>query len=741
MIDSESRFWKIPYYLISKRILAVIAIISIYILTIREDIISNSFILFYDILNAWIITITYFLFKLVHQSGRKNYLIYSKIVALLAFFSWMSVFLSLSETPIFGKLNIIAEEIPFIIIFIIIIINKRKFNIKIERLEPWMTAILYLTVPLIILINFQIFYKSNSVDLVESFLKLYIYSIAFLHSYTAFRFEYSRFESLKDEMEIKSVDISKVAESMKEATRLKGEFLANMSHELRTPLNGILGSATLLVGTKLNQEQRGYLEILRACGNNLLVIINEILDFSKLEANKLELEHIAFEVNSCVENVFELLAPAAASQDTELIYDIDTNVPIQVVGDLTRIQQVLTHLTDNAIKFTKNGYTYISVHSTTNDSGKIKLSFDVEDTGSGISKKNITKIFQTFSQIDDSSTRKYGGTGLGLSIAKRLTEMMQGIIHVKSEIDKGSTFSFNVITENINTEKYKFEPSPCNLMNSTELSQKVIYILEKKKLLQKSIRNRCEYWGLEAFSAESIEEAIEIPSQISPSFVLVSIDDFDKVKVIEKITEKYSDKNIIFIAVFKNSSMYSPEDKIIPSGYFGNIFKPIRYSLLYEILLDASTQKSSGSHILQKVEEQKIGDLYPLKILIAEDNVVNQKLISNMLKKYGYICDIVANGNEVLEALTRAQYDIIFMDVQMPEMDGLEATRQIIKKYPKSNTRPKVLAMTAHARGAEGQVCLDAGMEGYLGKPIDMKELKQMLTYWGNMIKKMKPST
>ncbi|WP_186645710.1 response regulator [Fluviispira vulneris] len=738
MIDSESKFWKIPYYLIKKRVLVIICFVSIYILTIEKNFFSDNFIFYIDTINAWIITITYFLFNLVHQSGRKNYLLFSKIVAILAFFSWMTVILSLSENELYKKLNILVEQIPIIIIFITIIHSKINYNIKIERLEPWMTAIIYLTTPLIFLINFQIFFKNNSFDFVESFLKTYIYLIAFLHSYTAFRFEYSRLEALKDEMEKKSIDISKVSESMKETTRIKGEFLANMSHELRTPLNGILGSASLLVDTKLNQEQRGYLEILRACGNNLLVIINEILDFSKIEANKLELEHIPFEINSCVENVLELLAPAAASQETEIIYHIDAKVPLKVVGDLTRIQQILTHLTDNAIKFTKNGYTFITVNAKVDDLGKINLMFDVEDTGSGISKKNIAKIFQTFSQVDDSSTRKYGGTGLGLSIAKRLTEMMHGHISVKSEIDKGSIFSFNVLTENVDSEKYKIDPSPCNLPIHKFFEKKVIYILEKNKILQKSLRLRCEYWGLEAFTAENIQEAQEIPTQVPPTFVLVSIEDFDKNKVREVLIDKYSDNKILFIAVFKNSSHYSPEDKIIPNGYFGNIFKPYRYSILFDILQEASTQSFSGTSIPQKAEEQKVGDIFPLKILVAEDNVVNQKLITNILKKFGYVCDIVANGNEVLEALTRSQYDIIFMDVQMPEMDGLEATRQIIKKYPKSSSRPKILAMTAHARGAEGQVCLDAGMEGYLSKPIDMKELKQILSYWGNIINKMR---
>lgn len=328
-----------------------------------------------------------------------------------------------------------------------------------------------------------------------------------------------------------------------------------------------------------------------------------------------------------------------------------------------------------------------------------------------------------------------------MSIAKRLTELMGGTIGVKSEVGKGSTFNFSILVEPVEKDLYAVQESQHNLLNSIQLKGKLIFIVEKNKVQLESIRQKCERWGMEAYTAENTEEALGIPTQIPPAYVLVPIDDFDKDRIRIKLAEKYLDQQIIFIAILKNSSIYYTEDKIIPEGYTASINKPIRYSLLYDSLVETGATKAKGNQQAgAKAEAQKLSDIYPLRILVAEDNVVNQKLITNMLKKFGYLCDIVANGNEVLEALTRNSYDIILMDVQMPEMDGITSTKQIIIKYPKMSSRPRIIAMTAHARGAEGQVCLEAGMEGYLGKPIDMKELKQVLEFWGSKVTKVKTS-
>ena len=738
MTLNENLIRKIPFLLVHKKNIILFIIFLLVIFLFQFKITNFKLLITIYSISTWITISIYFLFKLVNLSGIKQYLFYSKVAGVLAAISFIKLFIVLIDDQMLLFIPVYIEKISIITMFLVIVRMKNKFNMKVIRMEPWMAAIYYLTIPMLINSIYGIIFKSESTNLINELIFIYIYFISFMHSAIVSIFEYYRLGKLQDDMQKRNSEILQFAEKANESTRIKGEFLANMSHELRTPLNGILGSATLLIGTKLNQEQRNYLETLRICGNNLLVIINEILDYSKIEANKLELEHIPFDINGSIENVFELLAPAAAAQNTELIYYIDYTVPEQTVGDYTRIQQVLTHLVDNAIKFTLNGYTYVKITAQKTLNNKDDLKFEIIDTGSGISKKDINKLFKSFSQIDDSSTRKYGGTGLGLSIAKKLTELMGGSIGVKSQTGKGSIFNFNVITDSVSDADITKNKSQ---KNQIQLQNKIIYTVEKNPIQLEVIRQQCEKWGMESYSAENIDDAVSIPSQIPPTFVLVSIDDFESEKLRDKLTEKYLDQQIIFIAILKNSSTYYTEDKIIPKGFASSILKPIKYSQLFDCLIETLSAKQRGILGDVKLSSSKLSDIFPLRILVAEDNVVNQKLITNMLKKFGYICDIVANGNEILEALTRNNYDIIFMDVQMPELDGIEATKKIIMKYPKSASRPRIIAMTAHARGAEGQVCLDAGMEGYLGKPIDMKELKQVLEFWGSNINKIKTSS
>lgn len=738
MLNNERIYWKIPSILINKKTLFLFFVSAIYLMYLNKIILNHKLLLTFFCLSAWTVTASYLLFKLVYLSGISQYLFYSKIIAVYSALAWIELSIVLIDDPILLKITPFLQRIPLLVFFIYILNYKYKYNMKIERMEPWIVGAYYLTIPYLLLSIYNYIIPNNSGSFIEAFVIFYIEFIAFSHAITVSLFEYLRLGKLQDDMEKRNVEILQFAEKAKESTRMKGEFLANMSHELRTPLNGILGSATLLIGTKLNQEQRGFLETLRICGNNLLVIINEILDYSKIEANKLELEHVPFEINSCIENVFELLAPAAAAQETELLYFIDFDVPNLIVGDYTRIQQVITHLVDNAIKFTQNGSAIVKVSNDKTASGKSLIKFEIIDTGRGISRKDISKLFKSFSQIDDSSTRKYGGTGLGLSIAKRLTELMGGTIGVKSETGKGSTFTFTVSADFNESDELNKEKEKEIEAKNQQLQNKILFIVEKNPMQLESFRQKFEKWGLESYSASSELEAIQIPSQIPPNFVLISIDDFDYEKLKNDIITKYMVQQIIFLAILKNSSMYYSEEKFLPKGFATAIHKPIRFSHIFDALIETSTAKQKGSFAGIKLEQSKLSDTYPIRILVAEDNVVNQKLITNMLKKFGYLCDIVANGNEVLEALTRNPYDIILMDVQMPELDGIEATKRIVIKYPKSASRPHIIAMTAHARGAEGQVCLDAGMEGYLGKPIDMKELKQLLEFWGNKVNKLK---
>ncbi len=740
MYGIENKFyWKISHILSDLRVIIGVLLILSSILIFDINLLTPKLYTAFYCLSAWLVTAIFLLFRLVHLSGINQYLFFSNVVAIYAVLCWSELTILLINDKTLLKISPFLIKIPLFAFYIYILRINLKYKLKVERMEPWIKCIYYFAIPYFSISIFNFFTQNDSGKFVELFILTYINTSAFFHALTVSLFEYLRLGKLQDDMEKRNIEILHFAEKVKESTRLKGEFLANMSHELRTPLNGILGSATLLIGTKLNQEQRNYLETLRICGNNLLVIINEILDYSKLEANKLELEHIPFEINACIENVFELLAPAAAAQNTELLYTIDEDVFKIIVSDYTRIQQIITHLVDNAIKFTIDGYALVRVKNEKEDN-KNFIRFEIVDTGRGISKKDINKLFKSFSQVDDSSTRKYGGTGLGLSIAKRLTELLGGNIGVKSELEKGSVFSFTVeinYEECLNASKDKENELISKLL---QLQNKIAFIVEKNPTQSQILQDKLEKWGIETYTAQSVQDAIEIPSQISPTFVFIAIDHFEFEKIRTSLISKYMDQQIIFIALLKNSNTYYSDEKIIPNGFVASVAKPLRYSHIFDALIDSISAKKKGNIAGIKLEQTKLADIYPLRILVAEDNVVNQKLITNMLKKFGYLSDIVANGNEVIESLTRNSYDLILMDVQMPELDGIEATKRIIQKYPKSAMRPHIIAMTAHARGAEGQVCLDAGMEGYLGKPIDMKELKQVLKFWGGKVNKIRSS-
>lgn len=740
MYGIENKFyWKISHILSDLRVIIGVLLILSSILIFDINLLTPKLYTAFYCLSAWLVTAIFLLFRLVHLSGINQYLFFSNVVAIYAVLCWSELTILLINDKTLLKISPFLIKIPLFAFYIYILRINLKYKLKVERMEPWIKCIYYFAIPYFAISVFNFFTQNDAGKFVELFILAYINASAFFHALTVSLFEYLRLGKLQDDMEKRNIEILHFAEKVKESTRLKGEFLANMSHELRTPLNGILGSATLLIGTKLNQEQRNYLETLRICGNNLLVIINEILDYSKLEANKLELEHIPFEINACIENVFELLAPAAAAQNTELLYTIDEDVFKIIVSDYTRIQQIITHLVDNAIKFTSDGYALVKVKNEKEDN-KNFIRFEIVDTGRGISKKDINKLFKSFSQVDDSSTRKYGGTGLGLSIAKRLTELLGGNIGVKSELEKGSVFSFTVevnYEECLNASKDKENELVSKLL---QLQNKIAFIVEKNPTQSQILQDKLEKWGIETYTAQSVQDAIEIPSQISPTFVFIAIDHFEYEKIRTSLISKYMDQQIIFIALLKNSNTYYSEEKIIPNGFVASVAKPLRYSHIFDTLIDSISAKKKGNIAGIKLEQSKLADIYPLRILVAEDNVVNQKLITNMLKKFGYLSDIVANGNEVIESLTRNSYDLILMDVQMPELDGIEATKRIIQKYPKSAMRPHIIAMTAHARGAEGQVCLDAGMEGYLGKPIDMKELKQVLEFWGGKVNKIRSS-
>lgn len=525
-------------------------------------------------------------------------------------------------------------------------------------------------------------------------------------------------------------------EIAEEASRAKSQFLANMSHEIRTPLNGIIGMTNLLSDTPLTYVQRDYVDTIRTSGEVLLALVNDILDFSKIEAGKLDLESQPIDLRQCIEESLDLLAPAAAQKQINLAYLIANDTPEIVVSDVTRLRQILGNLLSNAVKFTPNGGEVVvsvsayplsaeenSPSEKSTDYTEYELHFAVKDTGIGIPPERVNIIFQSFSQVDASITRKYGGTGLGLVISQRLSQMMGGQIWVESEVGTGSTFHVTIVTQASYSEHY------------AHLTRKHPHLLNKRLLISSSNKTNCmllkqqtKRWGIKSQIATTLLEvfgALRQNPQWDVIIVEMSSPENKDLILLEKMT-KFQKKRLPLILLVPIHHIQQNQPNIVAC-----LSKPIKPIKLYEVLIELFTPPAhttplpptATTHSLPKT----ILKLNPLKILLAEDNLVNQKVALLLLKKLGHeVVDVVTNGLEVLTALQRHSYDIIFMDIQMPEMDGLTATRQIIKEWS-GKPRPWIIAMTANAMQGDREICLAAGMDDYLSKPIREEELAQAL--------------
>ena len=538
---------------------------------------------------------------------------------------------------------------------------------------------------------------------------------------------------LLKQVEVRTTQLEEITRDERKA-RLEAEqsniaksvFLATMSHEIRTPMNGVVGMASLLKQTSLTLEQKEYTDTIITSGESLLNVINDILDFSKIEAGKMELEQKDFTLRNVIEEVLDLFASKANKTGIDLIYQIDFKVPANIIGDSLRLRQVITNLVSNAIKFTQQGEIFIGVHLLNVNGNKASLGFEVRDTGIGIPADKLGRLFKSFSQVDSSTTRKYGGTGLGLVICEKLIALMQGSISVESEAGKGTRFSFNVIVD-LSQEAQ----NEANLDIATLQSRKILIVgdnFTSNSVIQSNLK---QFKCLTTLVTSGKEALLVLFETLDFDLIIadMQMNDMDGMQLASRIRQEHAKLPIILLGGLGDDK---PKGRL--EDFCVIVNKPIKQNLFIKQILRL-LKHEDGPMLIEKTKDllsTEFSKIYPLSILIAEDNLTNQKLAERVLTKLGYKPEKALNGEEALFAQEKRSYDLILMDMQMPLMDGLEATGKI-RRLP--GKQPIIIATTANAMSEDRKTCLDAGMDDYISKPLKVEELVKIIEKWALKIK------